>query len=114
MVLKIMQPASSSCFSLEYNESKCATGEAVLLHTNCIDESEGIAETFRKYERRNIRTENLSFHMSVNPAPDERLTEEQVKEFISDIMKGVIRGIGKIIEGDDRGKLRKVLETSKK
>ncbi|MBO5500212.1 MAG: relaxase/mobilization nuclease domain-containing protein, partial [Bacteroidales bacterium] len=76
-------------FSLEYNESKCATGEAVLLHTNCIDESEGIAETFRKYERRNIRTENLSFHMSVNPAPDEHLTEEQVKEFISDIMKGL-------------------------
>ena len=89
MVLKIMQPASSSCFSLEYNENKCATGEAVLLHTNCIDESEGIAETFRKYERRNIRTENLSFHMSVNPAPDEHLTEEQVKEFISDIMKGL-------------------------
>ena len=89
MVLKIMQPASSSCFSLEYNESKCATGEAVLLHTNCIDESEGIAETFRKYERRNIRTENLSFHMSVNPAPGEHLTEEQVKEFISDIMKGL-------------------------
>lgn len=89
MVLKIMQPASSSCFSLEYNENKCAAGEAVLLHTHCIDESEGIAETFRKYERRNIRTENLSFHMSVNPAPDEHLTAEQVKEFIGDIMRGL-------------------------
>lgn len=84
-----MQPASSSCFSLEYNENKCAAGEACLLHTNCIDEAEGIAETFRKYERRNIRTENLSFHMSVNPAHDENLSEEQIKEFISDIMKGL-------------------------
>lgn len=29
-------------------------------------------------------------------------------------LNGVIRGIGKILEGDDRAKLRKVLETSKK
>ncbi len=29
-------------------------------------------------------------------------------------LNGVIRGIGKIIEGDDRGRLRKVLETSKR
>ncbi len=29
-------------------------------------------------------------------------------------LNGVIRGIGKILEGDERGKLRKVLETSKK
>lgn len=89
MVLKIMQPSSSSCFSLEYNEKKCATGEACLIHTNCIDEAEGITETFRKYERRNLRTENLSFHMSVNPAPGEHLTDDQVKEFVGDIMKGL-------------------------
>ena len=89
MVLKIMQPASSSSFSLEYNESKCATGEACLIHTNCIDESLGIEDTFSRYERRNLRTENLSFHMSVNPSPDEHLTEDQVKAFISDIMKGL-------------------------
>ena len=89
MVLKIMQPASSSSFSLEYNESKCATGEACLIHTNCIDESFGIEDTFSRYERRNLRTENLSFHMSVNPSPDEHLTEDQVKAFISDIMKGL-------------------------
>ena len=89
MVLKIMQPASSSCFSLEYNENKCASGEACLIHTNCIDEAEGIEATFQKYERRNIRTENLSFHMSVNPAPDENLTDGQVKEFIGEIMKGL-------------------------
>ena len=84
-----MQPASSSCFSLEYNENKCASGEASLIHTHCIDESEGIEGTFQKYERRNIRTENLSFHMSVNPAPGERLTEQQVKDFVGDIMSGL-------------------------
>lgn len=89
MILKIMQPASSSCFSLEYNENKCASGEASLIHTHCIDESEGIEGTFQKYERRNIRTENLSFHMSVNPAPGERLTEQQVKDFVGDIMSGL-------------------------
>lgn len=84
-----MQPASSSCFSLEYNENKCASGDASLIHTHCIDESEGIEGTFQKYERRNIRTENLSFHMSVNPAPGERLTEQQVKDFVGDIMSGL-------------------------
>lgn len=89
MILKIMQPASSSCFSLEYNENKCASGEASLIHTHCIDESEGIEGTFQKYERRNIRTENLSFHMSVNPAPGERLTEQQLKDFVGDIMSGL-------------------------
>lgn len=89
MILKIMQPASSSCFSLEYNENKCASGEASLIHTHCIEESEGIEGTFQKYERRNIRTENLSFHMSVNPAPGERLTEQQVKDFVGDIMSGL-------------------------
>ena len=89
MVLKIMQPASSSCFSLEYNENKCSNGEAVLLHKHGIDESLGVDGTFKLYERRNIRTENLSFHMSVNPSPDENLTDEQVKEFIGDMMQGL-------------------------
>ena len=47
MVVKIMQPASSSCFSLEYNEKKCASGEAELLHKHAIDEALGIEDTFR-------------------------------------------------------------------
>lgn len=89
MILKIMQPASSSCFSLEYNENKCAAGEAALIHTHGIDDSIGVEGTFEKYERRNIRTENLSFHMSVNPGPMERLSQEQVKEFVGEIMDGL-------------------------
>ena len=89
MVLKIMQPASSSCFSLEYNEKKCSSGEAILLHEHGIDESLGVDGTFRLYERRNIRTENLSFHMSVNPSPEEHLTEDQVKAFVADMMQGL-------------------------
>ena len=89
MGLKIMQPASSSCFSLEYNEKKCSSGEAILLHKHGIDESLGIDGTFRLYERRNIRTENLSFHMSVNPSPDEHLTDDQVKAFVADMMQGL-------------------------
>lgn len=89
MVVKIMQPASSSCFSLEYNENKCSSGEAVLLHTHNIDESRGIEGTFQMYERRNIRTENLSFHMSVNPSPEENLSEQQVKAFVDELMRGL-------------------------
>lgn len=89
MVVKIMQPASSSCFSLEYNENKCSSGEAVLLHMHNIDESRGIEGTFQMYERRNIRTENLSFHMSVNPSPVENLSEQQVKAFVDELMRGL-------------------------
>lgn len=89
MVVKIMQPASSSCFSLEYNENKCSSGEAVLLHMHNIDESRGIEGTFQMYERRNIRTENLSFHMSVNPSPEENLSEQQVKAFVDELMRGL-------------------------
>ena len=84
-----MHPASSSCFSLEYNEKKCSSGEASLIHTHNIDESRGVEETFQMYERRNIRTENLSFHMSVNPSPEENLTQEQVQAFIGDLMRGL-------------------------
>lgn len=88
MVVKIMQPASSSSFSLEYNENKCSSGEAVLLHACNIDESRGVEGTFQMYERRNIRTENLSFHMSVNPSPNENLSEDQVKDLVRDLMRG--------------------------
>ncbi len=41
--------------------------------------------------------------------------ETQISVNIADEpLNGVIRGIGKILEGDERGKLRKVLETSKR
>lgn len=89
MVVKIMQPASSSCFSLEYNEKKCASGEAELLHKHAIDEALGIEDTFRLYERRNIRTENLSFHMSINPSPGEHLSDDQLKAFVGELMEGL-------------------------
>lgn len=89
MVVKIMQPASSSCFSLEYNENKCSNGEASLLHSQNIDEARGIEETFQMYERRNIRTQNLSFHMSVNPSPEENLSEAEMKRFVGDLMEGL-------------------------
>jgi hypothetical protein len=93
MVVKIMQPASSSSFSLEYNDKKCSSGEAVLMSAVNIDESRGIEETFQMYERRNIRTENPSFHMSINPSAEEHLSEQQVKDFVRDLMRGL--GYGK-------------------
>ena len=93
MVVKIMQPASSSSFSLEYNNKKCSSGEAVLMSAVNIDESRGIEGTFQMYERRNIRTENPSFHMSINPSAEEHLSEQQVKDFVRDLMRGL--GYGK-------------------
>ena len=87
MVVKIMEPASTSAYSLDYNDSKCAKGEATLLDVLNIDESLGLAGTFERYERGSIRATNLGFHMSVNPGPGEYMDEAEALSFIHDMMK---------------------------
>jgi hypothetical protein len=46
-------------------------------------------DTIRRYEKRNFSSKELSFHMSVNPSSMERMSEEKVKELVSDIMEGL-------------------------
>ena len=86
MVVKIMEPASTSAYSLEYNEKKCSKGEAMLLHTSGIDASLGVAGTFERLERGSIRATNLGFHMSVNPGSAEYLSDDEMLSFINDMM----------------------------
>lgn len=87
MVVKIMEPASTSAYSLDYNDSKCAKGEATLIDSVNVDESLGLARTLERYERGSIRTTNLGFHMSVNPGPGEYLDQSEALAFIHDMMK---------------------------
>ena len=72
-----------------YNENKVKEGEAVILAALNADEGLTIHETFARLERMNIRSKDVSFHMSVNPAEGERIDEKALKEFVSELMNGL-------------------------
>lgn len=102
-----MSSSSSMGSALSYNEEKVKEGEAeVIAEVNVDSDHLSICETFARLETMNIRSKDVSFHMSVNPAEGERLTREQVKELVSDLMKGM--GYGKqpyvIYRHDDIGR----------
>ena len=76
--------------ALSYNEEKVKEGEAeVIAEVNVDEDHLSILDTFARLETMNIRSKDVSFHMSVNPAEGEKLTREQVKELVSDLMKGL-------------------------
>ena len=102
-----MSSSSSMGSALSYNEDKVKKGEAeVIAEVNVDRDHLSIHETFARLETMNIRSKDVSFHMSVNPAEGEKLTREQVKDLVSDIMKGM--GYGKqpyvIYRHDDIGR----------
>lgn len=85
-----MSSSSSMGSALSYNEEKVKEGEAeVIAEVNVDSDHLSIRDTFARLETMNIRSKDVSFHMSVNPAEGEKLTREQVKELVSDIMKGL-------------------------
>lgn len=87
MVVKILEPASTAGYSVEYNEEKCSRKEASLLHLNNIDKDEGVGPTLDRYERGSLRATEMGFHMSVNPGRGEFLTDEEAVSFISEMME---------------------------
>lgn len=79
-------------WALGYNERKVSRDEAaIVLAANMdTDRDKAVRETFERYERLNIRSRDVCFHMSVNPGPDEVMTDEQAKSFV----KGLLDGLG--------------------
>lgn len=80
--------------TLVYNESKVRKGVASVIGFSGMPSPEPVFArmTFGRLERRNIRTENLSFQMSINPNPDEpseALSDEEACEYTKDIMKAL-------------------------
>jgi hypothetical protein len=76
--------------ALSYNEEKVKEGEAeVIAEVNVDEDHLSILDTFARLETMNIRSKDVSFHMSVNPAEGEKLSREQIKELVSEIMKGL-------------------------
>lgn len=86
MVAKIN--AGSSLFgALSYNQEKVEQGEAKILFGNRIIENinagytmHNIMESFKPYLDANNRTEKPILHISLNPHPDDKLTDAQMLE----------------------------------
>ena len=90
MVVKIMKSCPSVKNAMDYNERKVACGDAELLATANVRACDAsIQDTFRFLENRNIRSKDISFHMSINPSETDGMTEEKALEFIDDLMKGL-------------------------
>ena len=90
MVVKIMEAAGSMSSPLEYNERKVASGEASLLEFWNMDAPpgyDGIRSTFERYEHLNIRSRDVSFHMTINPSEGETMTPDAVKRLTLALME---------------------------
>ena len=77
--------------AIAYNERKVSRGEAdVVCRVNMdSDADSAVRETFARYERLNIRSTEVCFHMSVNPGEGEYLEEGRAKELISGLMESL-------------------------
>lgn len=90
MVTKIMRSGGTVMSALDYNQEKVDAGKAIIVSTSNIRDGEkGIRSIFRAYENRNIRSRNVSFHMSVNPSPQDMITDGQIPAFVSELMSGL-------------------------
>ena len=93
MVAKI-SVGNSLYGALSYNESKVEVGEAkVLASNNMIENSDGeldISSAMRSFEHhlsQNHKTKKPILHISLNPHPDDKLTDDQFVELAQDYME---------------------------
>lgn len=93
MVVKINPASPHVGTSLQYNEKKVAEGKASVAFFFNIDDPTNPIKTFEHYEHANIRTEKVSFHASINPGPNDNMSESQVIEFAKELMNRL--GYGK-------------------
>ena len=89
MVIVIAAPAASVSVTVGYNEQKVSEGTASVTYYSKIDDIHDPMATFRQYENASIRTEKMSFHASINPAPGEKLDEAKMIEFVKEYMEGM-------------------------
>lgn len=94
MVVKIHKSRGEMNGTLVYNESKVRKGVASIIGFNGMPSPEPAFArmVFGRLERRNIRTEAVSFQMSINPNPEEpseALTDQEACDYTRDIMKSL-------------------------
>lgn len=93
MVAKI-NVGSSLFGALSYNQEKVDMGEAKILFSNRIIQQPDadynmylILKSFEPYLEVNKRTEKLSLHISLNPHPDDKLSDQQLGDIAQEYME---------------------------
>ena len=89
MVIVIADAASSVSVTVGYNEQKVSEGTASVAYCSNIEDKSDSMKTFQQYENASVRTEKLSFHASINPAPGEKLDKDKMIEFVKEYMEGM-------------------------
>lgn len=89
MIVEIEQAHPSCKSTLDYNENKVAAGTAELVAFCNIEDTsrEAVYALFERYEHTRYPLKRLSFHASVNPSEKDDCSEEQVIEFIAEMMQ---------------------------
>lgn len=87
MVVKINAPVAHCSISVKYNESKVEAGEASVLFTMNIPDPSNPMATFEEYERGSLRCEKMSFHASIDPSVDDRMSDRDIEEFAKKLME---------------------------
>ena len=91
-----IRSGSSPGGALRYNKEKVDKDEAeVLLWQKMLEpfnkhgrmDIDACMESFRPYLEANRRTTNTVFHASLNPSPEDRLTDEQLRDIAQEYME---------------------------
>lgn len=92
MIANILKPSGSMGNVLDYNERKVDQGVAMVLAAVNIPSSspEDIEKTFSMYERRNIKTQKMTFHMNIDPLEgQDNMTSDDVVRLARKMMEGL-------------------------
>ena len=91
-----IRSGSSPGGALYYNKEKVDRDEAEILYWQKMLEPfdkygrmdvDACMESFRPYLEANRRTTNTVFHVSLNPSPEDKLTDEQLREIANEYMQ---------------------------
>ena len=95
MVVNILKAHKSMKGTLQYNQTKVNRGAARVLGSFNMEGGatfHDFRRTFESYEKRRIRTEKVSFQMSINPSPDrpgEKLTDAEAVAYARNLLDGL-------------------------
>ncbi len=88
MIFRILKTRSSVAPTLDYNYDKVADGTARIVAGHKLPRLSraGIYASFAALEHTGYPVEEVGFHMSVNPGPDDTCTESQIFDAICKVM----------------------------
>ena len=89
MVVNICKAVNHSGTSSRYSDKKVKADKASVIYASHIFDTRCPETTFRIYENGSLRCERMSFHASVNPSVNDKMSDEQIVSMIKDLMFGL-------------------------